>query len=54
MVTPPLCVHNGDSIRDGEFNSYVSCFLTLIKIISILVLQTHSLVLLFLTSVGDE
>ena len=37
------CVHSGDSTWDDEFNSYMSCFLTLIKSISILVLHTHHL-----------
>ena len=39
------CVHSGDFTGDSEFNSYVSCFLTLIKIISILFLHTHHLFL---------
>ena len=32
----PCCVHNGDSAKDCEFNSYVSYVLTLIKVYSIL------------------
>ena len=36
------CVHSGNSTGDGEFNSYVSYDLTLIKAYSIFVLHTHS------------
>ena len=49
MATSKIpCVHNGDSIGDDEFNSYVSCFLTLRKKNSILVLFCP------ITLVGDE
>ena len=41
-------VHSGDSTRDCEFNSYVSCFLTLIETISILVYTHFTWFLLFL------
>ena len=44
MVPRPLQNLGGDdSTKDYEFNSYVSCFLTLIKIISTLVLHKHHL-----------
>ena len=48
------CAHSGDSVRDDEFNSYVSCFLILIKAFSMLVAHTFSCFICPLISVGDE
>ena len=48
------CVHSGDSIGGYEFNSFVSCSLTLIKAFSILVCMHIHLFFCPLTSVGDE
>ena len=41
MVHRPLQKLGGNSLGDSEFNSYVSYFLTLIKIISILICTHH-------------
>ena len=41
MVHRPLQKLGGNSLGDSEFNSYVSNFLTLIKIISILICTHH-------------
>ena len=54
MIPRPLQKLGGDSIGGYEFNSYVCCFLTLVKGFSILVFTHIHLFFCPLTSVGDE
>ena len=52
--SPSRCAHNGDSIRDREFDSNVFYFLILIKVCSILVCPHFTQLFCPFTSVYDK